>query len=240
MDFLAGSDITIPVRFERLGEPTIPTVGSVKYTLRGHDGLPIVGHTDVSVTTTTTTTSINLPLPAAVNTASLRIEKRHLFITYEVAGATYQMALSYRLVPFLNHTVTKDKVRSQFGGIAKHHLPDDDIDLVRAYLQIEEKVGQSTLDTALASGTVLEITANDAILWQAALDVLPSVQLRIMQKETDGALSFERGDLASSLPMLEESLRQKLLAAVNTISGRTTESLPLIAFALPTDPITGA
>lgn len=240
MDFLIGSSATLQLRFERNGEPIIPTNGSVFYTVRGHDGTPISGLVDQAVATGPSATSADITISALVNATTRRVEKR--FVTYKFVanGQPYEYTFSYRLVPFLNITVSKDQVRSAVGGVGRVELRDDEIDLVRAYLQIENTVTQTVLEAALDLGDVNEMQANDAVLWQAALNVLPIIKLRVMQKEVDGPISFQRGDIADLLAQLEADLQSKLLASLNLVSGRTTSATPMIVFALPTDVITGA
>ena len=239
MDVLAGSNASIRFRFERGAEPIIPTAGSVSYTIRDQNGVPLTGYIDLPVILGPADTSVNIPLPAAINMMTLRVEKRFVVIRWSAQGNDYSSVINYRLVPFLNTTVTHAAVRSQIGGIGKTTLPDDEIDIIRAYLQIEDKLGQPVLEDALSSGGLTEITANDAIRLQAAMDVLPSVKLRVLQKETDGPLSYERADLGPLLDQLEVDIRQNLLAAINTLSGRAEDSFTLLLLTSPTDPITG-
>jgi hypothetical protein len=240
MDILIGSSVTLQLRFERNGEPVIPTNGTVFYTVRGHDGSPISGLVDVPVTTGPTDTIASITIDAMHNGATRRIEKRFVTYRYVVQGWPLERTINYRLIPFLNITVTKDQVRSALGGIGQVELRDDEIDIVRAYLQIETSVTADLLSAVLDLGDDAEMQANEAILWQAALNVIPAVKLRVMQKETDGPISFQRGDITKLLEQLEADLRSKLLASINLVSGRTISSYPLIIFALPTDVITGA
>jgi hypothetical protein len=240
MDYLTGSGLNLPFRFERDGEPVVPTAGSVTYTVRSHTGTPFPGWEGVPLNVPTNESSVSIQIPAALNETALRIEKRFITVAYDLAGMSQQKTFTYRLIPFLTHTVNRDQVRAQLGGISAADLPDHEIDLVSAYFQIEDRLNADTLTAALVAGTLREITANNAILWQATLDVLPSVKLRINQKEMDGAISIERGDVTAMLDQLETEIRQKLYAAINNLSGRVQERFSLVTFSTRPDPVTGA
>lgn len=233
--FTADADITLRFQFLQGTTPVLPDTNTAVYTLYGQDGLPVAGHVGEDVTVSTYFGTIELP--SAVNEIETSFGKRTVVVTYEKSGAVYTIRISYRLVPFLNITVMPRDVRN-FLGVNDSELPDDDIDLNRSYFAVREEVGSAVLATALASGELAETRANEAILYWAALDLLPSLQLRIAQQQADGPISFHRVSVRD-FSKLETEARARLATALSTVSGRSETDYPLMITTNGADPITG-
>jgi hypothetical protein len=239
MDYLEGIANSVLVEFLNKKDFEIPDVGSVYYTLYDTSGVAIAGHTNVAVTTTATTTRFVLALLAAIFSIAVgkRFEKRTLVVRYTVSLKPRTIRQSFRIIPYLNHSVSADSIRAYI-GINPHELPDQDIDIFNAYLKIEATATKTVLDAKLATGTTEELSANNAILYQSVLDVIPSLRLRIAQKETNGSVGFDR--LAKlDLDKLEADTRNALADVLSTATGRQVESPVLGVFTLPVDPVTG-
>lgn len=233
--YTAGTDITLRVEFLLAGQPIVPDTGTATYTLYGQDGAAITGHIDQALTVTTYYAMVELP--SSVNAIATSFEKRTVVVNYEKAGSVYSFRVSYQLVPFLNITVIPRDVR-KFLGVNESELPDDDIDLNRAYFAIRSEVGSTVLSTALSSGELAETRANEAVLYWAVLDILPSVQLRIAQQQADGPISFQRVAVRD-FSKLETEARARLATALATVTGRATGAYPLMITTNDADPITG-
>lgn len=143
----------------------------------------------------------------------------------------------YRLTGFLNLGVTASDVR-KYAGLTAGELPDADIDLVTAFFNVADLSSTETLELALAGDEKKERAANQAVLCQALLDVLPGLQLRIAKSETDGSLETERFDV--DLDKLEKRAMRDLAKAVSTVSGATISTADArLVFGQRTDPLTG-
>jgi hypothetical protein len=232
--FLAGTDITLAVPLLRDDEPFVADAGSINLELRGHTGAVLVnwalsGQTD---------TVALVPIGAINNALSggRKTEKRTLIVSGTVDNKPFSIPVVYRLIGFLNLAVGPADVRS-FVGVSPSELPDADIDMVAAYFDVGEKLTLTVLDAALAGDEVDERSANKAVVAQAVLNLIPSLQLRLTKSEADGALKTER------FPVDLEKLRRvaalELDAAVTTLSGRTLTGYQPLIFTDRTDPFLG-
>jgi len=240
MDYISGTDVWFSHLFIHDGEPFIPDVGSVKYTVLDHAGAPIAGLADVAVTTDVTTFQIGFTIPAVNNTvaAGKRFERRTVLIQYLRAGAANRTVKAYRLVPILNHSVEPQHVRS-FIGLQQKELPDAEIDLLAAYLYVEKDFTSASLDALLASGTTQELAANECIKLRAVLAVLPSVKQRMAQKETNGVIGFERPTVVN-FDDVERIANERYAAARVEALNLTDTVVSFILTTTDADPITGA
>lgn len=240
-DFLGGETVNLSFKYGDGHEPRIPTVGSVTYTVLNHSGNPITGLVDLPVTTDVATFQSTIVIPAENNEIVFgkNFERRTVLVRYTSNGHNYSQRIGYRLTPFLNHTVTPDTVRS-FLGVNKNELEDKDIDLYSAYLYVSEAFDDPvTLADALSSGDRLEIYANDAIAMRAAIDLIPSLQNRIVQSEKDGVRGYDRikikdfGDLmATAIDRYNNAVG--VIGELDLLGGEYT----LIQITQDTDPIT--
>lgn len=237
MDVIGGQDATLRVAFELDGQPVVPDVGSVMYTVRGNSGAAVSGLTDVPVTTQSDTTAVVITVAGLNNTLVKRTERRTVVIRFAVGGQLYYLTRRYRVVPWLNHAVEPWAVRS-FVGVNRQELGDSEIDLVHAYLEVEAVVGQTTFDTALAAGGLTSDKANLAIKYRAVLDVLPSLQLKVAKAEDNGTMKFQRLDKIDFRSLHLEAAG-RLGELLTELSGRDSGSFVLGILSAPVDPITG-
>lgn len=229
--YTAGLDITLAVPFTRGGEPFVPDSDSVVWALRDTSGAVVLSAQpmyDVSDTVA------QLIVPAVRNSVSVvrEFEKRFVTVTGTESGSPFEINLTYRLVPWINTTVTPEEVRT-FIGVDSEALPDDAIDIVHAYLTAQTTV----LDAALSSGTSVELKANKVILGQTVLDVLPSLRLRMVKSADDGNIKFER--FAIDWAALEAAATA-LVIGLDVVDTSAT-AFPLFILGTPSpDPVTGA
>lgn len=239
-DYLAGSNVTLMVELSEAGAPLIPDSGSLTYTVRDQEGAAIPGLTDVPVTTGPTTFRVSITIPAINNAIAVdkRFEKRTVTFNYLVSTNAKQQSVAYRLTAFLNHIVTGGQIRG-FIGVQQHELPDEEIDLMVAFLKVEKVVGLAELADALSSGTTVELSANEMIRMQAVLDVLPSLKQRIAQSETNGLKGFSR-PVIRDFSDVEQKAKDRYADALTDTTGRTTDSAHSLAvLTQDTDPVTG-
>jgi hypothetical protein len=179
-NFLAAKDVSIDVLFEQGVDTVVPDVGSVKYTLYDNNGAAISGAVDVPVTTTTATTSIAVLTTAGQNTKALAFETRTLVVTYKVSGGTRTQTYQYRLTNNVPFSINEDSVRS-FIGVSRTELPNQDIDIYMAYIGVCADIGSTAVNAALVAADATQIAVNKAIVCQALIDILPGIQLRLLQ-----------------------------------------------------------
>jgi len=238
LDYVGDTIVRLPVTLIRNGDPLVPNVGTVTYSIFDHSGGAVAGQQDIPVTTTATTFRLTLEIPASVNTigADKRFERRTVVLSFEAQGAAGTQTTVYRLTPRLNHSVTAAQVRS-FLGVADHELLDADIDLAIAYFMVEAQIGQTTLEAALTSGTTNELAANDIIKMTAVLDVLPSLKQRLAQEEQNGVKMFARASIKNFDELRADAERRLNVALETLIIGDGTD-LVLVVVTQDVDPIT--
>ncbi|WP_189348028.1 hypothetical protein, partial [Mesorhizobium sp. M2D.F.Ca.ET.232.01.1.1] len=150
------------------------------------------------------------------NQITTAFSRRVVRITAERGGIPFDAVTMYRLTPQILYTVTPKDVRG-FLGVNEGELPDEDVDLAGAYLNLEFSIGRDKLAAALTSGEEAELRANEAVLYSTVLELIPSLANRVAQEETDGALSFKR-NARKDFSDLKKSAEDRLSAALAAIN----------------------
>jgi hypothetical protein len=240
MDVIAGTPTALSIPFIIGTQPVAPDAGSVTYTIKDQLGTPMVGLTDIPYVVTGTVYELKILVPSSANqiTGTRRFERRNVVVNFKVAGEEMQISRVYRVVPEPSFTVTASDVRA-FIGIEDHEMPDEDIDLLSAYLVVEKDVSADILTAALTSGTTDEIAANTLIRMRAVLDVLPSAKQRMAQSETNGVKQFSRVDL-KELDKLKIEAERRYQEAVDELVVVAETNISFFLAVSGTDAITGA
>lgn len=98
----------------------------------------------------------------------------------------------YRLEASIPFGVSPEGVRQKL-GLSAADLSDAEIPLLKAYLTFQSRVGSTLLAAVTDDLTILTVT--DAIEAGAALAVLPTLQVRVAEKESSGTNQFARGSI---------------------------------------------
>ena len=238
--FLAGADVTVDVLFEQGTDTVIPDVGSVKYTLYSNAGAALA--TDVAVTTTVDTTEVAIPVLAANNAITGDFEVRTLIVNYKVNGGSRQQQVQYRLIPFIPLAVSCDDVRALV-GFSKKELPDSDLNIYTAYLEVVDDVGLEFVTPALTAKDNTTLSLNRAVVCRALIAILPSLQMRALhraKRKTAEVSRFSKIDFGA----LADWLWDLYLQAIDVLD---PEDITLLGGGLlavlsspTTDPITAA
>jgi hypothetical protein len=232
--YLAGQNITVAVPLTRGGEPVVADGSTISWSLRGHDGAEL----SAAATLACSDSTALIPVPAGSNgLASAWSEKRTILVTFNVAGQPQTARVAYRLTNFLNHSVEPAEIRT-FIGITEGELPDAEIDLSAAYLDVAGATDFADLAQALAGEAASEQAANRGIIAQAVINLLPGLPARISKSESDGTSKVERFPI--DLAQLEARARAQLASAIATFTSVTNTDPVFIAFSSRTDPLTGA
>jgi hypothetical protein len=176
-------------------------------------------------------------VPAVQNAIVARYEKRTLITKFSSGGIPYTVSMRYRLVPFLNLEIGPENVR-KFVGVNPRELPDDEIDLTRAYFDIEAQSPSRSWSSC----------------WLARL---PTQVGKQRHPRTVSSSASRRSScvwprprrmvrLASTLPRnpglrpAPQGCRRSSLVALDTLIGRDSAAQTLITVSTPIDVITGA
>lgn len=138
---------------------------------------------------------------------------RELLWNYTSSLQTISGSYRYQLegqIPFL---ATEQGVRNMLGIAEVEDLSDEDIALVRGYLEFQNLVGTSALATfttdSASSYALMKIS--EAIEAQAAWRLVPTLQVRVAKRETSGTNQYDRGDI--EWDKIEARLAAKVLDA---------------------------
>lgn len=225
----------VTVQFLANGQPVVPDLGSATYTIYGQDGGMLVSN--VPVTVGPAATAVTVAIDPQYETRTLRFEKRTVVFNWSNGGASYSKRVQYRLTPFLNYNVGPDNIRS-FLGLDPHELRDDEVDIISAYIYLEDRLGETALTNAFNSGGMTEENANRALLYATCLNVLPSLRLRLAKERSDGPLTWKRFDV-EDFNELEARIRGLLEETIEEVVPTLGYAYTLITVSNPIDIITG-
>jgi hypothetical protein len=223
--YLQGTDLTIAVPLTRDGEPFVADGNTVNWTLYGQSGQQMATGQLTDATDSTAFISITTADNSIVEGRAF--EKRTLVVSGTLNNEPFFIRQSYQLIPWINYTATADDVRA-FIGVGPGELPDADIDLVSAYMDVVSYSSQDIVDAALVAGNDNEREANRAIVARAVLIALPSLQVRISKAESDGTIDVTRQDV--DFAGLEDRAAQQLSRSLDIFSPRTVEVPATIIF----------
>lgn len=214
------------------------TPASATYTIRDNAGAVVDSLEDQTITIAENATSTVISIPAAANDKTLAYELRYVEVSFVYDGSTYNIVDHYVIRDDLRFPLTRDQVRAVL-GLSSSELPDDSVDIYRAYGLVEDDVGdEANLTTILTGGTSSLPDLIDAVKYKAASLIVGTIEAHMMQSEqADNTLyrRFENIDF--------EKLRKEISGlyslALNKILGVTTPTTPTLSLlATGTDVIT--
>lgn len=229
----SGDDHTVLIDYIVDGEHVIPTSASV--TVRDHVGNPLISNSVLDVTST----QVSFEVSGANNTlvGSNVVESRFLNVYFLYEGRQYRRDLSYRITEFVPLSVTAEDVRSEI-GVDQSELADHEVDLLRAYHQLVTDYGSAFSDS-LTVGTSLFMEANEAVVLRAAINLIPSLNLRVGVQISAEENKFQR--MSEFDPdHIQNVLASRLAAIMDLITGEDATTVDPLTLVTPTDVITGA
>lgn len=239
---IAGEDAAVSFDFTLGGQFVKPDLGSVKVTVRDNLGMTVQDW-DKAVQPDPLGTHMLLVLPAAINflPAEAEMENRFVEVRFTVGGKPVSTLTSYRLSHFLPIMVSEDQVRGLLGA-TESEIPSHMIDLYGAYYTLLAAYPDVLLP-ALKSSTKANLSANNAIALQAALEQVPALAAKLAQSESQDNATNERMKL--DIPLLKQMLEAKLadeMKQVQTaiVGPSVASASPYLMLTTPADPITGA
>lgn len=233
---LANKSHSFVYEFFQDGEYIVPDIGSVTWTLYGNDG-SIGSQNNTALTTDASTNKVTLATSQGDNVISGAVEKRTIVIDYDINGQGYSDQIHYWITSLLNITVTEADVRAVL-GVEPKELPDDAINIVEAYHDTSADL-VNDITTILAAGDRSALKANRAITLKAALTVLPSLRLKVAQKETSDTIGYSRYTDMDWIA-LRDDLSAQYADALLQSDDQQVPDLALFVVSTPPDPVTGA
>lgn len=141
---------------------------------------------------------------------------RDLTWSYAISGATTNGSFRYQLEGAVPFFATEDGVRNMLGLGEVEDLSDEDIALLRGYLEFEQLVGATTLTTFLTGTSYQMMMISEGIEAQAAIRLLPSLQVRVAKRETSGTNQYDRQEI--DWGAIQATLAGKVNAAVAVVN----------------------
>ncbi len=166
-------------------------MGSVTWSLRDQTGTLMTGATAVPIPTPDGAQSVNVTVSAALNTKTTIAETRFLIVDWTEQDATQEVILPYVLTAWMPIRTQPSDVMSALGvNIAE--LVASEIDIPSAALLVQDDIGPGIFQAALVSGDTQTIQLNQLIALRCAIELLPSIPLRIAQVQKTDSASFQR------------------------------------------------
>ncbi len=181
----AGTPVSFPVLFSS-GIPD----GNVTWQLLGPNGTVIDGGViDPPADAVSTLIAVSAVHNALAGGDLLSY--RDVTWSYTVSGVTIFEEKRYSIEARLPLGVSADGVRTKL-GVEAVDLPDAEISLVSAYYTFGDLVTQATLAAAVTRSSRDQLLIRDAIEALAALALLPTMVVRIADKESSGTNQYQR------------------------------------------------
>lgn len=157
----------------------------------------LVGVASGTVTPSVGAVSINIQITPLNNTLGVgeMLGFRELQWSYAVSAIAISGYARWTLEGSIPFGVSEAGVRKKLGIDTEADLSDADINLIHAYLNLQNDVGASAL-TAQETGTSFnKLTVIDAIEALAALELLPTMQIRVAKSENSGTNAYTRQNI---------------------------------------------
>jgi hypothetical protein len=230
---VADEELLIPISYEVDGELILPTAATV--VVRNAAGGIVLPTTTLDVSTTET----QILLPASDTKVPVGQDFVPLFVAvrYIFGGRTYTNSGTINIAPFIPMSAGADDVR-QILGLPADELPDAEIEIIPSYFRLLRDYPK--IPQTLLAGTVDTISVNRAIALQAAVDLIPSLQLRVGKKLKGDTQEFERFntiDWGLLKTQIEGELDTRLTDLYSTAEIAST--FDHFSWSSPTDVITG-
>jgi hypothetical protein len=182
----AGQPCTRIIPFEA-GLPD----GDVTWAL--YDGVTLVN--SGTITPGPGAISVNVQISGADNAlpTGVLLGGRRLEWSYFSSAIAKTGEQGYDLEAPLPLGISPDGARRKLGLDSLHDLPDDQLPLVRAFLTFDNAAGAGVV--AAVTDPYQQLLIRDAVEAMAALEVLPTLQVRIAQSETSGTNAYARADI---------------------------------------------
>ena len=209
-----------------------PVSNSFSYTLVRLDGTVVLTETP-TLPSGSTTYMISIDgsnLVKQVN--STDYDTVFLKFSYQTETGYKSDKLAFFITPVISYTVSESGVRSVI-GCSDLELPDSDIRLFESYLHVKNNIDDSlNLDTLISQGGYVSKLSNDLILYNAAIQAVGSLQLRLLQSHQEDnivASRFKNLDLDRMVKEFEKRYTSSylglsdqlgdLLVAVESVDG---------------------
>lgn len=192
-NFLFGDAVSFAIRFVPPLDTTNPNSTITWGVVDASGAIPDAAFYNRTETVSSTTTSLGFNIAPSVNqkTTSGATEFRYARVSWEGVAGTFYAEFSYTLITRTPISISTDDVRGAY-GMNIDELPDDDINLAAAVMLVRYALAPGVFDAALVAGDQTTLWANNAVKYRAAIELLPSLRLRVAQMAASDSSKFQR------------------------------------------------
>ncbi len=172
-------------------------------------------------------------------TAKPLFDTRTLAWHFLTASGLVSDRVTYTVRKPIPFAATVDGVRVKL-GVEDHEITADDVDLVSAYAEFTAMFEDGALTAHVGAGDRNELMCIHAIEALASLALLPSLQIKLAQRETSGTNEFSRYSKID-WALIEADLIDHVARARQMVTGETGGTVSIFTtIGIAVDPITGA
>ena len=232
----ADQDASIYIPFKVDGDFVVPDEDSVAYQLYDNAGEPLGDATAVAPTSGATVAIITIDADNN-SKGDLTTALRTIVVSFTYNSKPFKYRTSYTLIGFMNHGLSEEDVRAS-AGLDDGEFPDSDMDIVSAYLRLEQDLGADVLAEALSAGGTTSLAAREAIKYSTILDAIPALRRRVSSRRAADGSSQQKADV--NFDKLVTEATAKVNQALDAISGATAAVPLLMVVGSRTDILTGS
>lgn len=233
----ADKSINIPFEFKFGDDLVVPDASSVTLTVTEANGTVISGYDGLAITPDVGASQTVLSISAAANTKTNDFELRQCEVYFEYNSTPVTGYITYQIVDRINIPVSPSEVRNLI-GISESEWPNENIDLIKAYSDLQDDIEDFDVETTLVSGESAAKTIIDAIKYKAAIQILPSLEIIAVQSLQADNVMFRRFEEVDF-----EAMRNRLTAEydgfLSDITGESGVTPILATTGVGTDAVTG-
>lgn len=187
---------------------------SVLWELRGNNGLVIESGANPNLVTDNATAVV---VSSLHNTIVAPTETRFVLFNWTLGAQPFSAMQVYTLTPFLPLRVQPQDVRSAM-GLNLAELPDDDIDIQTAAMEVQADVTPAVFNAAIVAGDLSTTQINRMVAYWAGAKFASSLSLRIVESMGNEQSKFNRYGTVD-LRGLVASLRGEYERLRNLVTG---------------------
>jgi len=233
-----GREFSFTMQAMADGVPIMPDSGNARLYAYNQAGDPVSPFDEV---TAVEGTAVRVILPASVMTINPgnETETRIILARYEVEGFTYESRMTVGITPFISIDADAEAVRAVL-GVSAEELPDFEVDTISAYYDLKQRYKTPFVNKVKDGITSIRRGANQLVAIWAALQVIPSLQLRTFQTRQDENAMFTRfrGIDWDRLVADLQARMGEILVDIGIVTDVTELYPTLFIVSNPTDPVT--
>lgn len=235
MTLLSGSSFSYPILF-----PAGTPAGNISWSLSGPSGILTSGSIDPPDNSVSSTITVS----GTYNTLTIGAYQSYRDLTWnytDADGVVHSGNVRYILDALLPYGVSPDGVRNKL-GVDSVEISDEEIELTKGFLSFRNRVTSILFDAYVSDESLNDILVRDAIEAYTALRMIPTMRVRIANKESSGTDTYQREKINWEAlgASLEATLLEGLLVFTPTLDA-TANFDSLFVLAPPSlDGFTGA